>query len=1110
MISYDGLWTLLSEFDISKTEFMNLIGVSSATMAKLSNNQPVTMDILERICSSLRCSLDSVVSFSDDLDTQRQWRGISGEETYLVYFYFVQDLNQGKDVKFLYGYACSFSMTKEGLENWSLSRYKNFDHIFQLSGYSTGENLLKILKQLEENQVFGQIMKQNGINVACSGCKEEWKDIIFLLSPFRGIPQYRPAYMLESRKHNNCIIDAFRPQVAIGDCPMCCESLVSGNLRELYYTNLKPDAKKIMELNTFFKTIYSGASVNDMARLGSFEFLSYLNGNSDEKSGIHWEIKENKEQKTGQAQGKLLKIVLDHRIFAGCYGMLVRVCNTQNNFLEHLELVNCIEKDYVYDILLHERPGTVEIRLYKLSGNAFESNLVAYSSATLIRNISLNMHMIESRFQLEDSWTEMMKKKGKKVDTTAEYASRQVFSVGDQENEIWFQNEKIVREDCSQILNMNSKRSLGIFLEAGDDMHIRFLHWMKQILDNISCKKVVIIDPYIDGDAIGKILRGITKPSVIYDIYTAYDFNKKTGEEKNGRIGEIKKVLEQLRMVAPSSLNVYAVSGDVLHDRFLIFEGDDSTETKVYSMSNSLDNVGQHHSALVVPLDQLLASKVNEYYLDLIEKKKEENKIEEIFSLSKPETSFITDEEGVEKRPIHSIEEYRELCENNLSEALSQLAYLTPGELKNNCKKELANLNEFSDKMKILLDHYCASAPDQNTVKNNVKHQAYEERRLLGIGQAFLKDMDWNLILMDSAYYINEYYVEYLHSYEPWYLQNAVRYFCSFETGEAVTYLRGLYQSMKKEQPNIQLRKYKVAAMMIIRFVELLEYKEERERVSKMILASDVPFLRAIVIANIFSRNTVFHDECIRNITKDLERLCHSLSFKEQLIAHVYVIQKLQICYYRKAECYEAVQLIVDEIIEKLVATIRNASTKKDGGGGISNNDLYDLLYVLYARNSEDICKIYALLVKCKYMEPQKASEYLQKLLLQPFETGMKNEKDIFYRAQNLYESRMILSYINDVHPSSIKELFKQIKKKERTIMSILYSATLKEQNYGLWKRYMDMFGCFVYLELWAEQNYQYKPSKAVEEFRAISLNYESVLKQYSEVYQKLKEDYKI
>ena len=80
--------------------------------------------------------------------------------------------------------------------------------------------------------------------------------------------------------------------------------------------------------------------------------------------------------------------------------------------------------------------------------------------------------------------------------------------------------------------------------------------------------------------------------------------------------------------------------------------------------------------------------------------------------------------------------------------------------------------------------------------------------------------------------------------------------------------------------------------------------------------------------------------------------------------------------------------------------------------------------------------------------------------------------------------------------------------KKERIVIGILYSATLKEQNYSLWKCYMDMLCCFGYLELRAGQNYQYKPSKGMEEFQAISLNYENVLKKYSEFYQMLVRDY--
>ena len=1048
----------------------------------------------------------SECGISDGSDAQRRWCGVNEDDTYLIYLYFVQNLKDERNMKFLYGYSCQFCLTQEGLDEWILSRDKKFNHIFQIRGYCTGRNLLKLLKAFEKNEPLGKILEQNEIKVRCIGCKEEVRNDIFLLSFFQGIPKYRPAYILEPRKHNDRLINAFRPQSAIGDHSMRCESLVGCNPREFYCKDLKPDAGKIMELHAFLKSIYVSASVNDMARLGCFELLSYLDGKSGEDNGIHWEIK--KKDPKNVCKTSELKVVLDHHFFSGHYAMLIRVCNTQNNFLEHLELVNCIEKDYVHYIPLHESPGTIEIRLYKLSGNSFETNLVADFSATLIRNISLNMRIADRRFQLEDSWSKKMKNNGKNIDTTAEYVSQENRSINDKESEVWYENEKLVREECGQILNLNSKGSQGIFFEAGDDMHIRFLNWLKRTLDNVFCKRVVIIDPYIDGDAIGKILRGITNPSVTYDIYTAYDVSKKTGQEKKERINEIKNVLEQVRLVVPSFLNVYAVSGDDLHDRFLILEPEDTRETIVYSMSNSLDNVGQHHSSIVVPLDQLLASKVNRFYLELIEKKKTENKIETVFSVSNTNISMFEEEEGKQDRIIHSVEEYRSLCKFNLAEALSQLAYLEPGDLKNSCKEELANVDGVAEKIKLLLDDYCASIPNIKSKKNNVKHQAYEERNLFSIGQNLSKDMEWNLKLMDSADYMDKYFAEYLYCHEPWYIRNAVRYFCNLETKRAVEYLSILRQAMNKEESeNIKLRK--LAAMLIIRLIELLKYKED-EKVAEYMLDSDIPFLHAIVIANGFSGISDFDEKYIENAIKQLEALDRRLSFKEQLVARIYVIQELQICCCRKREHYEIIQSVIDEIITNLVTVIRNASLQAADYDRISDDDLYQLFHALYSRNSEDICKIYVSLVECAYMDSKRAGKYLQKMFLEPFDKGLKEEKNIYYRAKDLYEYKHILSYINTVDSSSIKTLFKEIKKKERLVIEPLYSVTFKEQNHSLWKCYMDMLCCFVYLELWAEQNYQYNPGKAVEEFKAISSNYKSTLEKYSEPYQMLVREYKL
>lgn len=52
-VSYKKLWKLLIDKDMNKTELRLAIGASSATIAKLSRGDDVSMDTLARICQTL-------------------------------------------------------------------------------------------------------------------------------------------------------------------------------------------------------------------------------------------------------------------------------------------------------------------------------------------------------------------------------------------------------------------------------------------------------------------------------------------------------------------------------------------------------------------------------------------------------------------------------------------------------------------------------------------------------------------------------------------------------------------------------------------------------------------------------------------------------------------------------------------------------------------------------------------------------------------------------------------------------------------------------------------------------------------------------------------------
>lgn len=61
--SYNKLWKLLIDKNMSKTELKKEIGISPGTLARLGKNETVSMDVLARICDCLSCGIEDIVSY---------------------------------------------------------------------------------------------------------------------------------------------------------------------------------------------------------------------------------------------------------------------------------------------------------------------------------------------------------------------------------------------------------------------------------------------------------------------------------------------------------------------------------------------------------------------------------------------------------------------------------------------------------------------------------------------------------------------------------------------------------------------------------------------------------------------------------------------------------------------------------------------------------------------------------------------------------------------------------------------------------------------------------------------------------------------------------------
>ncbi len=67
-VSYKKLWKLLIDNNMNKTDLRIKADIGTATLAKLGKNQPVSMDVILRICSVLSCNIADIMDVVEKTD----------------------------------------------------------------------------------------------------------------------------------------------------------------------------------------------------------------------------------------------------------------------------------------------------------------------------------------------------------------------------------------------------------------------------------------------------------------------------------------------------------------------------------------------------------------------------------------------------------------------------------------------------------------------------------------------------------------------------------------------------------------------------------------------------------------------------------------------------------------------------------------------------------------------------------------------------------------------------------------------------------------------------------------------------------------------------------
>lgn len=65
-VSYKKIFKLLIDRNIRKKDLKEMASIGNSTMTKLANNENVTMEVIAKICTALKCKMGDIVEIIPD------------------------------------------------------------------------------------------------------------------------------------------------------------------------------------------------------------------------------------------------------------------------------------------------------------------------------------------------------------------------------------------------------------------------------------------------------------------------------------------------------------------------------------------------------------------------------------------------------------------------------------------------------------------------------------------------------------------------------------------------------------------------------------------------------------------------------------------------------------------------------------------------------------------------------------------------------------------------------------------------------------------------------------------------------------------------------------
>lgn len=989
---YDNLWKLIEKRGLSKTDFRKLVGISTVSLAKLSKNEPVTLNIIEQICQVLKCEISEVVSVVSKIENKK-WDRIIGDKFYLINLYYLVEncAEQNITIKYLYGFSTAYGVEIEERKSWRLTEElkQGSMAVWKIAHIVKGDVLLAMINSVDQDLSFGLFLENFGHelrNEERSGVGKKIKEILLSKTILPRTYLYRTPFFLTAEQESADIRTGVQPFHSFDKESMLCEALISQKKRELYCDEdgVLDSLKMQIIHDLFVKEKFAINGFCDISRIGDFELFYLL---TDVEDGELFEI-ETIKNTTDDRKIELLgyKVIVHAAELEGQYALEVIVSGIMGPVVHKMFNLTLQGNDVVKEIILEESAGTIEVRLFDMNlDNEFQ--LIAWKKTSIMMEVHLQMNILSQKTTLVSQ-----KRKNKNISEkyVIEQYSRDEFKVGGDNTYSWDKGYLDVYDDFCELYGESKAETC--FFPANDEQK-SFLEWLQKKIDR-NYSEIWLFDPYIDEKVMPKLLSLVKNCRTILHVVTCFHENQK--EKDCERIEKIKLFCrEASKIIGAMEIAALKNNSGRFHDRVIMLVGN-GFYPEVYSMSNSLDSMGENFSSIVAKLDRLVGAKVSEEYWNKYFGADKEGEIE-IFREKIPHASENSREDitvDIEKLlKEHGIEGVFE-------EAKRQLQLY---EMQKQEKKFLT----------VTLQNEFRACLEQMKC-NYVYYHGEELRKLPLMIRQLLKT------LWEQSY---DKYMELLELYSTETMgMSAFQIHCAMRE----LLIEKLQFTFRDEVVGLACKYMKSNVMEIVALgaVCLMEMDEME------------------ILCTEFVDRKDYLEECYREKVIDMQI--------EDCRKHYRTNER------QNSEAMEKVP-VSDEAMEfcnRLQGTKVAWVNLMDKN--LSDDDLKYKFRNLASRNVQDVCDLTLLLVDGGKISSENAGNYLCKCLFEKIEREYKKE-DGFWRGQDFQNASIYIKTIEQcTEEKGRKQVLREFVVWEKRLVRTLQDVFLEKKNYRKWKTCID------------------------------------------------------